>query len=48
MLEENKVIDIDKKRKSQFSIFDSIAEEKKWIERVKGECLKICIEKEEK
>lgn len=42
-----KVIDIDEKRKSDFSIFDSIAEEKRWMQRVEEECLIECIKEVE-
>ncbi len=45
---DNKVIDIDEKRKSNFMIFDSMAEEKQWMKRVEEECLRKCMEEVEK
>lgn len=42
----NKIVNINEKRKSNFTIFQNLAEEEKWIERVKKECLHECMEKE--
>lgn len=45
---EKKVINIKIKRKSNFMIFDSLAEEEAWMKRVEEECIVECIKKEEK
>lgn len=37
------VIDINIKRKSNFSMFDNLAEEKQWIDRVSNHCLRECM-----